>query len=134
MILSLSVIISGCASQPETIVQTKYIKRDIPLQNKPKSINMKDIQFYVVTEDNIDVFLENLKLNEGEVVFFAISVGDYERLAFNMSELKRYIEQQKSLIIYYEENIKEEPLKKDEQQTIKQPSFFEKIKQKIKGI
>ena len=31
---------------------------------------------------------------------------DYETLALNMAEIKRYIEQQKSIIVYYENAIK----------------------------
>tara|TARA_R100000808_G_C2149721_1_gene158222 strand:+ start:1167 stop:1304 length:138 start_codon:yes stop_codon:yes gene_type:complete len=45
-----------------------------------------------------------------------VSVRDYETLALNMAELKRYIQQQKELIIYYEKAIKpkekKEPPKK----------------------
>ena len=44
----------------------------------------------------------------GDFVFFAISVPDYENLSLNMSELKRYIDQQKTIIVYYEKSINNE--------------------------
>ena len=45
-----------------------------------------------------------------------LSVRDYETLAINMAEIKRYIEQQKQIIIYYEKAVspkKEESEKKE---------------------
>ncbi len=39
------------------------------------------------------------------MVYFALSVPDYENLSLNMGELKRYIEQQKTIIVYYEQSI-----------------------------
>jgi len=36
-------------------------------------------------------------------------VRDYETLALNMAEIKRYIDQQKQLIIYYEKAVAPKP-------------------------
>ena len=64
------------------------------------------MQFYAVTEENFEEFKEKFeKENGGRLVYFAISVPDYENLSLNMSELKRYIEQQKTIIVYYEQSI-----------------------------
>tara|TARA_Y100000310_G_C20392455_1_gene673471 strand:- start:247 stop:393 length:147 start_codon:yes stop_codon:yes gene_type:complete len=38
-------------------------------------------------------------------LFYVLSVRDYETLALNMAEIKRYIEQQKQIIIYYEKAV-----------------------------
>jgi hypothetical protein len=35
----------------------------------------------------------------------AISVPHYENMSLNLSELRRYIEQQQSIILYYENSI-----------------------------
>lgn len=64
------------------------------------------MQFYAVTEENFEEFKEKFeKENGGRLVYFAISVPDYENLSLNMGELKRYIEQQKTIIVYYEQSI-----------------------------
>tara|TARA_Y100000768_G_C23919425_1_gene654087 strand:- start:202 stop:327 length:126 start_codon:yes stop_codon:yes gene_type:complete len=34
---------------------------------------------------------------------------DYENLALNIADIKRYLEQQKEIIIYYEKAAKDEP-------------------------
>jgi|TARA_Y100000033_G_scaffold20475_1_gene19274 hypothetical protein len=43
----------------------------------------------------------------GELAFVALSMKDYENLALNVAELRRYINQQKNIIIYYEEAVTE---------------------------
>ena len=64
------------------------------------------MQFYAVTEENFEEFKEQFeKENGGRLVYFALSVPDYENLSLNIGELKRYIEQQKTIIIYYEQSI-----------------------------
>ena len=72
---------------------------------------MGDIYFYIVTEDTFDEFKERFVKEQGDFVFYAISVRDYETLALNMAELKRYIEQQQLIIIYYEKAVAPKPKK-----------------------
>ena len=50
----------------------------------------------------LDRFLDEMrKLNNGDVVFVATSVGDYKVMAEDMQELKRYIKQLGEVVIYY---------------------------------
>lgn len=74
-------------------------------------MNLHEINFYAVTRENLDDFLARFEADNGNVVFFAISVPDYEDIAMNMAELRRYIEQQKAVILYYERAINKETLK-----------------------
>ena len=70
---------------------------------------MGDIYFYIVTEDTFDEFKERFVKEQGDFLFYAISVRDYETIALNMAELKRYIEQQQVIIIYYEKAVTPKP-------------------------
>ena len=70
---------------------------------------MGDVYFYVVTEDTLDAFKERFVKEQGDFLFYAISVRDYETIALNMAELKRYIEQQQVIIIYYEKAVTPKP-------------------------
>ena len=77
---------------------------------------MNDIHFYVVTEQNFEEFKKKFVKENGDLVGYVLSVRDYETLAINMAEIKRYIEQQKQIIIYYEKAVspkKEESEKKE---------------------
>jgi hypothetical protein len=39
---------------------------------------------------------------------------DYQNLALNIADIKRYLEQQKEIIIYYEKAVTEEPKEKED--------------------
>lgn len=50
----------------------------------------------------LDQFLDNnKKLNNGDIVFMAISIGDYEIMSGNMQELRRYIREVQEVVVYY---------------------------------
>jgi hypothetical protein len=108
LLLLLLSSLTACSlfSKPEKVVvtQVEYVERTIPIQPRPKPVTLYDIEFYAVTEENLDEFLERFEKENGDIVFFAISVPDYENISLNMGELRRFIEQQKSIILYYEEN------------------------------
>ena len=105
-LLLLSLIISSCSSwNPlKTIeVKTVEVERNVPLQNRPRQLDLADIHWYVVTEENFAEFKKRfLKENGDPLVAYVISVKDYETLAIDMAEIKMYIDQQKQIIIYYE--------------------------------
>ncbi len=112
MVLSLLVVpllTTGCSllSKPEEVVITNTVIQapNIPLQPSPRPVNMIDIKWYTVTTDNIDEFEKNFENDNGDLVFFAISVPHYQNLSLNLAEIRRYIEQQQSIIIYYEDQI-----------------------------
>ena len=55
--------------------------------------------WYVVSDKNLDEFLSRVEKDQGQVVFFAMSVPDYELMAYNTQELKRYINELKEVVI-----------------------------------
>ena len=107
-LLLLSLIVSSCASWPKLTqieVQTVEVERNIPIQNRPRQLNLSNITWYVVTKENFEEFKKRYEKENGMFLFYVINVRDYETLSLNMAEIKRYIEQQKQIIIYYEEAI-----------------------------
>jgi len=67
----------------------------------PREIHLKDPYWYVVSDKNIEEFLTQIEKDQGQVVFVAMSVPDYELMAYNMQELKRYINELKEVVVYY---------------------------------
>jgi hypothetical protein len=50
----------------------------------------------------LDKFLDEIKKqNGGDVVFIAMTMGDYELMSFNMQELRRYIREVQEVVVYY---------------------------------
>jgi len=106
---------SGCSSWREILpieVKTVEVERKIPIQNRPKPMKLNDIHFYVVTEENYEEFKNRFVKENGDLVGYVLSVRDYETLALNMSDIKRFLQQQKELIVYYEKAVA--PLEKEE--------------------
>jgi len=85
------------------------VERRVPIQTRPRQLSLNDIHFYVVTEDTYAAFKKRFEKENGDLLFYAISVRDYETLALNMAEIKRFIEQQKQVIIYYEKAVAPKP-------------------------
>ena len=99
---------SGCSTFKNIIpleIRTVEVERKIPIQKRPRPITLNDIYFYVVTEDTFEEFKKRFEKENGDFLLYAISVRDYETLALNMAELKRFLQQQKQLIIYYEKAV-----------------------------
>ena len=106
LVSSLLLLTSGCASvEPQVVLKTDYVVKDIPIQPRPKPLNLHRVKWYAVTPENMEEFLERFEEESGINVFFGVSVPDYENMSLNVAELRRYINQQKALIVYYEESI-----------------------------
>ena len=73
--------------------------------SRPKPVQLNDVRVYVVNERNLDDFLVEFKERHGEVALVALSMKDYENLALNIAELRRYINQQTQIIVYYEDAV-----------------------------
>ena len=109
MISAALLTLMGCSSlrpEPQIVTVTNTVKTTVPIVARPKGAQLNDVKIYVVNADNYDEFVEKFTNKNGELVYIAISVKDYENLSLNFAELKRYIEQQKQIIVYYEEAVK----------------------------
>ena len=115
ILLPLLLLSSGCSTwNPLKRIEIKTVEVDrvIPTQNRPRPVKMNDIYFYVVTEQNFEDFKKRVVKENGDLVGYVLSVRDYETLALNMAELKRYLIQQKEIIVYYEKAVTPKPKEK----------------------
>ena len=105
-LLLVILLLSSCSSfrpDPEIKVVTKIEKTVVPIVPMPKPVQMNKIKIYVVSPDeNFEEFKKEFEEKNGGDAYVAISIKDYENLSKNFAELRRYIEQQKAIILYYE--------------------------------
>ena len=102
--------LTGCSSlwsrpEPEIQVVTNTVKTTVPIQARPKEVQLNDVKIYVVSKENYEEFVQEFTAKNGGDAYIAISIKDYENLALNFAELRRYIEQQKQIIVYYEDAV-----------------------------
>ena len=69
---------------------------------RPKPLQLIDTRVFVVTKDNFEKIIKEFIEVYGDLAFVAISMKDYENLALNIADMRRFLNQQKEIIIYYE--------------------------------
>ena len=75
----------------------------------PREIDLKQPQWIADTPENKDEQLARIEEQEGELVFLAMTIPDYEVMAYNMQEIKRYITELKDVVVYYRKVTTEQP-------------------------
>ena len=89
-----------------TVVEN--IKIDAPviqIVKRPNPITMKDADIVVVTESNLQEVISRIKNTQGEFVLYAMTASSFEALALNLEQIKRFIEEQNQVILYYEKAV-----------------------------
>ena len=100
--------------EPEVKVVTKIEQVQIPTVPRPKPVQLVDTRIYVVNKDNLEEFIKEFTEANGDLAFVALGIKDYENLALNIGELRRFINQQGQVILYYEESVTPKNLNKSE--------------------
>ena len=67
----------------------------------PREIDLHEPMWLTITPENLEEQLAKIAQQEGELVFLAMTIPDYEVMAYNMQELKRYITELKEVVVYY---------------------------------
>jgi len=109
--LLLLLFVTGCSTlqpaplvQPEPIIKTvtEFKTLEIYQPPLPEAINLEDVQFFVITTKNLEEQIAKLEqMQSGDFVLFGLTPQDYENMAYNLQELRRYVRQQKEIILYY---------------------------------
>jgi hypothetical protein len=104
IVLLTSLTLMGCSLIPpaKVITVTKTLRTEVPIVARPKQVQLNDVKIYVVSKVNYAEFVKTYAKKNGADSYIALSVKDYENLSLNFAELRRYIEQQKQIIVYYE--------------------------------
>ena len=115
MIASLTVNACSRSSEKEivtvpTVVETPKIELpQIRIVSRPSPIKMKNSDIIVVTESNLEEVINRVKNTQGEFVLYAMTAQSFESLALNFEQIKKFIETQNQIILYYEKAVKKEP-------------------------
>lgn len=98
----LLVSLVACSTPPREIeIQTVQERLQISQPDRPRPLRLNDISFRVVSASNLEEFVQEYA-NGQDRAWYLISPRDYEALALNIEELRRYIRQQQEIIVYYE--------------------------------
>ena len=140
---TLAVVLSGCSATQQKKVDYSAEPVERPLLVLPESeiTNMKEVDYLVVTEENIDEVWRELEASGKPVVLFALTQEGYEALALNNAEVVRYLSEQKAILIAYKEYYEKADkaiedanvISEAEQALDSKPSSLSKIKSFLKS-
>ncbi len=103
--LTILMMVCRCSLIPtkQIEVTAKPIDRTIIQPVMPREIDLKEVRWLTITPENFEEQFKVIENQEGELVFLAMTVPDYEVMAYNMQEIKRYITELKDVVVYYRE-------------------------------
>ena len=107
--LILFILLAGCASKPTPLPPVKVITTTVPIEiyspPSPQPIQLDGVTWFVITPENFAEQLNKVEQlqGKGNFVMFSLTPQDYENIAHNFQEMRRYILQQKEINDYYRE-------------------------------
>ena len=102
LLISLTAI-SGCSSVKELEIFTKEIERTPLNLNAPQALEMEELDWIIITEENYKQVFDDLKKKNKDVVLFGLTDDGYETLAVNFAQVRKYIILNKSILQKYKD-------------------------------
>ena len=95
-------------SEPTVVTKIETVPLRIYQPPLPAEITLLDLNWFVITSDNLEEKKKDIeKTLDGQFVVFALTPDGYEKMAENLQELRRYLLQQKELVLYYRKSTSE---------------------------
>jgi hypothetical protein len=113
IILSLALVASGCSLMGEKVkpVSVTTIAERPPMYHPPlpMEVQMDPVDWEILTPDNMQIYLDNLKKGEApRRAFYSLSSKEYENLSMDIADITRYIKETLGIIKFYRNYDKEE--------------------------
>ena len=110
-LVPLVILLSSCSSKPEKEIVTvePIVKPTIAIAQRPRPVEFDELKVKVITEANVQEVIQEMKTNQGQFLVYALDPVTFKNLAIGIEEIKRYIEQQNDIIVYYEKAVTDEP-------------------------
>lgn len=104
-VLVFGLLLNGCAGLAvKEISNYKIEKKREPLNlPNPKPLELVDVEWIVVTKDNIDEVMEKVKAEGGDYALFAVTDEGYKKLSSNFADIRNKLYEQNQIILSYKE-------------------------------
>ena len=104
-VLLFGLLLNGCAGLAVKELQSyKIEKKREPLNlPNPKPLDLIDVEWIVVTKDNIDEVMEKVKAEGGDYALFAVTDEGYKKLSLNFADIRNKLHEQNQIILSYKE-------------------------------
>ena len=104
-VLVFGLLLNGCAGLAVKELQSyKIEKKREPLNlPNPEPLSLVDVEWIVVTKDNVDEVMEKVKAEGGDYALFAVTDEGYKKLSLNFADIRNKLHEQNQIILSYKE-------------------------------
>jgi PBP1b-binding outer membrane lipoprotein LpoB len=106
---ALVLTLSGCSTIEPLEVFSRPIEKTPLNLNDPEKIELDNVKWRVITEQNAKEIFKKLKDKNIDPVLIGLTDNDYEKLSLNMNKIRNYIIQYQYILReyrkYYEDNV-----------------------------
>ena len=104
-VLVFGLFLNGCAAVAVKELQSyKIEKKREPLNiPNPEPLDLIDVEWIIVTKDNIDEVMEKVKAEGGDYALFAVTDEGYKKLSLNFADIRNKLYEQQQIILSYKE-------------------------------
>ena len=104
-VLVFGLFLNGCAAVAVKELQSYKIEKkreplDLPM---PVPLELIDVEWIVVTKENVDEVMERVKAEGGDYALFAITDEGYKKLSTNFADIRNKLYEQNQIILSYKE-------------------------------
>ena len=101
----------GCSLQPqmprEITVSAKPVEKPQLTLPPVDQLNMRPVDWVIITEENLEQKLTELRGTGQPIAIFGINGEGYENLGLNFSDIRAMVQQQQAIILAYENYYKQ---------------------------
>jgi hypothetical protein len=103
ILIVISILLCGCATtKPVEIVTTPIERTPLNLPD-PVPIELHDIEWIIITQDNYQEVFDTLVNRNINRVIFGLTDEGYKSLSLNFAEIKKYIDDSNLIIAAYKD-------------------------------
>ena len=109
-VLVFGLLLNGCAGLAvKEISNYKIEKKREPLNlPQPLPLDLIDVEWIIVTPDNVDEVMEKVKAEGGDYALFAVTDEGYKKLSTNFADIRNKLYEQNQIILSYKEYYEED--------------------------
>lgn len=102
--LTLLFVLNACSKPPYEEIEVTTEPVDKPILTLPPvdELNLRDVEWHVITRDNIEEKIAEFEQRGIPIAFFAVSGDGYQALSLNLNDLRSQIEQLNAIIVAYD--------------------------------
>lgn len=104
-VLVSGLLLSSCTGLAVKEIQSYKIEKkreplNLPL---PEPLKLQDVEWIIVTKENVDEVMEKVKEEGGDYAVFAITDEGYKKLSTNFADIRNKLYEQNQIILSYKE-------------------------------